>query len=261
VLLGRMPEVLLLVCSIGGLATLLKPLPGTRELSTRGRATLVLIVITVLTVFFAWAMSQISPAWANRYLLIAVPPLLLLATAGLSNSGRVGLVGLLLVSFMWVQDTAPVEKSNVRAISNQLAPSLQPGDLVITTQPESVAVVAYYMPPGVKIATLTGIRQDTGVWDWRDGVTRLDATTPQKDLAPLIDRLPVGRRVVLIQPIFWSIGAWQAPWTKLIRLRSHEWEQWLSNDSKLETIEQLPLSFSPPRPNPVQATLMMKTRQ
>jgi len=261
VLLGRTPQIILLVCAIGGLVTLLRPLPGTRSLSSVGRATLVLIVLAVLTVFFAWGMSQISPAWANRYLLIALPPLLLIATAGLANAGRVGLVGLLLVSILWLQDTAPVEKSNVRAISNQLTPSLRPGDLVIVTQPESIAVVAYYLPHGVQIATLTGIRKDTGVWDWRDGVTRLEATTPRKDLAPLVDRLPAGRRVVLIQPIFWALGQWQAPWTKLVRLRSREWEQWLSNDAQLQTIESLPLSFSPPRPNPVQALVMVKTRR
>ena len=35
--------------------------------------------LAVLTVALAWTLSQVSPAWANRYLAIALPPFLLLA--------------------------------------------------------------------------------------------------------------------------------------------------------------------------------------
>ena len=47
--------------------------------------------------------------------------------------------------------------------------------------------------------------------------TRLEATTPEKDLKPLIDSLPVGRRVVLVEPITWTLNRWRAPWTALVR--------------------------------------------
>jgi len=161
---------------------------------------------------------------------------------------------------MWAQDAAPVEKSNVRAVARDIGPSLAPGDLVISTQPETVPVLHYYLPEGLKYATLTGPLTDLGVWDWRDGVERLNATNPEKDLKPLIDALPAGRRVVLVEPITWTLNRWRAPWTKLVRIRSKEWSQYLSDFPNLKVTAIRPPDFTPPRPNPVQATVLVKTR-
>ena len=63
---------------------------------------------------------------------------------------------------------------------------------MISTQPETIPVLHYYLPDGLRYATLTGEQTDLGVWDWRDGVERLEATTPEKDLTPLIDSLEPG---------------------------------------------------------------------
>jgi hypothetical protein len=208
----------------------------------------------------AWTVSQASPAWANRYLAVALPPFLLLVAGALASARRLGLVGLVVVVIMWVQDTPPAEKSNVRAIAEAIGPSLAPGDLVISTQPESVPVLSYYLPDGVRYATLTGELTELGVWDWRDGVQRLEATTPEKDLQPVIDSLPAGARVVLVEPITWTLGRWRAPWTALVRIRSKQWAQALSNDPRLKAAAVHPAEFTPPRPNPVQATVMVKTR-
>ena len=255
VLLGRMPQIVLLICAGAGLLVLVK-----RPLSERGRAALCLAIIAALTPTIAWLLSQASPAWANRYLAVALPPFLLLAAGGLASARRLGLVGLVLVAIMWAQDAAPVEKSNVRAIAHNITPSLQPGDLVISTQPETIPVLHYYLPDGLKYATLTGAQTELGVWDWRDGVDRLKATTPEKDLKPVIDALPVGARVVLVEPITWTLNRWRAPWTALIRIRSKEWSQALSNEPWLEISSIQPTHFTPPRPNPVQATVLVKTR-
>jgi len=254
VLLGRMPQIVLLICAGAGLLVLLR-----RPLNERGRAVVCLAIIAVLTPALAWLMSQASPAWANRYLAVALPPFLLLAAGGLTYARRLGYVGLVLVVIMWAQDAAPVEKSNVRAIAHNIAPSLRPGDLVISTQPETIPVLHYYLPAGLRYATLTGPQTELGVWDWRDGVQRLDATTPEKDLKPVIDALAPGTRVVLVEPITWTLNRWRAPWTKLIRIRSKEWSQYLSNDAQLEVTAIQPTAFTPPRPNPVQATVMVKT--
>jgi hypothetical protein len=258
-LLGRIPQMVLLITAGAGLLAVLPGRDLAQRLTPRARSILVLTILTVLTCTLAWAMSQVSPAWANRYLAIGLSPLLLLAAGGLSYARRLGLVGLLLVVVMWAQDKPPVEKSNVRAVAEAIAPSLAPGDLVISTQPETLAVLHYYLPDGLEYATLTGVREDVGVWDWRDGVTRLDATSPEKDLAPVVNALPVGARVVLVQPIVWEVHGWRAPWTKLVRIRSKEWTQWLSNDLKLKVTAIVPADFTPPRPNPVQAMVMVKT--
>src|SRR3954453_5553294 len=255
VILGRMPEIVLLICAGAGLLTLWR-----RPLDERARAAIALLIIAVLTPTLAWTLSQVSPAWANRYIAVAIPPYLLLATGGLTYARRLGLVGLLLVVIMWAQDSAPVEKSNVRAVANAIAPSLAPGDLVISTQPETIPVLHYYLPKGLRYATLTGEQQDLGVWDWRDGVSRLQATNPAKDLAPLINSLKPGTRVVLVQPLTWTINRWRAPWTSLVRLRSKEWAQAISNDTRLQVTSIQPQDFTPPRPNPVQATVLVKTR-
>jgi mannosyltransferase len=256
-LLGRIPQIVLLICAGTGLLVLWQK---RAELGPKARAAVVLAILGVLTVVLAWVMSQVSPAWANRYFAIALPPFILLAAGGLAHAGRLGLVGLLLVVVMWAQDAAPVEKSNVRAVARDIGPSLAPGDLVISTQPETVPVLHYYLPKGLKYATLTGPLTDVGVWDWRDGVTRLKATNPDKDLKPLINSLPAGRRVVLVEPITWALNRWNAPWTKLVRIRSKEWSQYLSDFPNLKVTAIQPPEFTPPRPNPVQATVMVKTR-
>ncbi len=108
VLLGRMPQIVLLICAGAGLLALVK-----RPLSERGKVALCLAIIAVLTPTIAWLLSQASPAWANRYLAVALPPFVLLAAGGLASARRLGLVGLVLVVIMWAQDAAPVEKSNV----------------------------------------------------------------------------------------------------------------------------------------------------
>jgi mannosyltransferase len=260
-LLGRMPQIVLLICAGAGLLALLRRREAEQRLGEHGRAAVALLVIGVGTVVLAWTTSQVSPAWANRYLAVALAPFLLLVAGGLAHAGRLGLVGALLVVVMWSQDAAPVEKSNVRAIAHAVGPSLAPGDLVISTQPETVPVLRYYLPDGVRYATLTGSLTELGVWDWRDGVERLQATSPERALEPVIDALPAGTRVVLVQPITWTLNRWRAPWTSLVRIRSMEWAQHLSNDPRLQVAAIQPTRFTPPRPNPVQATVMVKTRQ
>jgi hypothetical protein len=256
VLLGRMPEVVLLICAGAGLLGMVR----TRPLSEQGRAALSLAIIAALTPTIAWLLSQASPAWANRYFAVAIAPYVLLVTGGLAYGRRLGVVGLLLVVIMWAQDKAPEEKSNVRAVTEAIGPSLAPGDLVISTQPETIPVLHYYLPDGLRYATLTGELDEFGVWDWRDGVERLQASNPRKDLEPVIDSLKPGTRVVLVQPIIWTLERWRAPWTKLVRLRSEEWAQALSNDTRLKVTAIEPQEFTPPRPNPVRATVMVKTR-
>jgi len=157
------------------------------------------------------------------------------------------------------EDAAEVLRT-FRPVMQAIDPSLRSGDLVISTQPETLAVIRYYAVDGLRYGTLTGGRKDVGVWDWRDGVDRLKATTPEKDLKPVIDALPVGARVVLVEPITWTLNRWRAPWTKLVRIRSKEWSQYLSDFPNLKVTAIQPPEFTPPRPNPVQATVLVKTR-
>jgi mannosyltransferase len=242
-LLGTMAHVGVLLVAGAGIVPLLARSAG--RLSPRGRLVATLLAIWLVTVVGAWLTSQVSPAWASRYLSVAVPPLLLLVAAGLAYTGRLGLIAALVIAIVWAGDGAPTEKSNVREISEVVGPSLRPGDLVVVTQPEQVPVLAFYLPEGLRYATLWGPVEDAGVTDWRDGVKRMRGTTPERYLEPLLDDLPTGSRVVLMEPVISNIGRWLAPWTELVRVRSTEWRQFISNDPRfvataVRPVEDLP---------------------
>jgi hypothetical protein len=252
-LLGTMAQAVLALAAGAGVVAL----AARRDAST----VLTLLGLGVATVALAWLASQASPAWAQRYFTIGLAPFLLAVAGGLAYAGRLGLAGLVLVAIIGIGDGAPSEKSNVRTVAEAITPSVAAGDLVVSTQPEQIPVLHYYLPDGLRFATLTGPLRDLGVTDWRDGVERLNATTAPRDLRPLLDRLPVGRRLILVQPSFHNLARWQAPWTKAVRLHSQEWEQYVSNDLRFRTVtSEPPPSEENDGPNAVAATVYVKTR-
>ncbi len=253
-LLGEVAYVALLLAGGAGLAAVLKR----RRSDPEARAAIALIIVAAGTIVIAWGASQASPAWAPRYLSVGVAPLLLLCALGLARAGRLGLVGLAIVALMWSGTTTRSEKSNVRSVAASLAPSVRPGDLVISTWPEQIPVLAHYLPDGLRWATVWGEVDDLGVTDWRDGVTRLRQTSAPLHLRPLLDALPPGRRLVLIQPTIYSLARWSAPWTGLVRLRSEEWARAISNDRRFRVAAIYPPSPWPEHPNPVKATVLLK---
>jgi hypothetical protein len=97
------------------------------------------------------------------------------------------------------------------------------------------------------------------VTDWRDGVDRLEATSARRDLEPILDALPRGRRLVLVTPIIFDDARWNAPWTKLVRLRSEEFSQYLGNDARFRPTTVYPPFPRKRGPNPVAATVLVKT--
>ena len=180
--------------------------------------------------------------------------------AGLAAARGLGILGLVIVSILWGYDVWPTTKSNVRDVAAAVGPSLSPGDVVVSTQPEQIPVLHHYLPPGLRYATLTGYVKDVGVTDWRDGVDRLEASSARRDLKPILDGLEPGRRLVLVTPIIFDMARWRAPWTKLVRLRSEEFSQYVTNDARFS-----PTAIYPPLPrkrgpNPVSATVLVKTK-
>jgi len=256
-MVGQFAQIALIMAAGAGLAQLWSRRGA--ALSPAGRASASLLAIGVLTVTVAWTLSQVSPAWANRYLAAGVAPLILAAAGGLANAGRLGIAGLIVAAALSAGDGAPDQKSNVRDVAQAIGPSLRAGDLVVSTQPEQVSVLAYYLPEGVRFATLTGALRDTGVTDWRDGTERLAATSARRDLAPLLDRLQPGQRLVLVEPVFYDLRRWKAPWTELVRLRSSEWTQYMSNDTRFAITATEPPEIER-RPNAVEATVYDKSR-
>jgi mannosyltransferase len=254
-LVGVMAQGVLAVTAGAGIAALVGR-PGER----RGRLALALLGLGVATLVLAWLSSQLSPAWANRYLSIALAPFLLPVAAGLAHAGRLGAVGLLAAAVLGLADPAPDVKSNVREVAREVAPSLRHGDVVLVTQPEQLPVLHYYLPRGLTWTTLTGPVPDVGVTDWRDGVQRLEASTPAEDLQPILDGMAPGSRLVLATPIFFEPDRWTAPWTRAVRLKTQEWRQHLSNDPRFRVMTIEPPPPAEPVSNPVQAIVYVKTR-
>lgn len=256
-LLGATPQYMLLLVTAAGLAPLVRgPVRGWRP---EARAALALVVACVVTLAVPWVLSQASPAWAQRYLAVGLAPLVLLAAIGLSRAGRLGVVALVMVALISISSNGPKTKSNVRSVAEAITPSLAAGDVVISTQPEQAPVLHYYLHgvAGLRWASLTGPLTDLGVTDWRDGTERLAATSPRKDLAPVLDGVTPGQRVVLVAPDFGILARWDAPWSSLVRSRSLAWEEAMRSDPRFRVI-----SVEPPNPvtraNEVRATVFVR---
>ncbi len=82
-----------------GLAGLLV---GPRLRGPKARAVLALLTMGLVALALAWVTSQISPAWATRYLSVLLGPLLLLGGAGLSRAGTLGLVVAAILAVLWL---------------------------------------------------------------------------------------------------------------------------------------------------------------
>jgi mannosyltransferase len=211
--------------------------------SPERKAVLATIVFGVAALVSAWISSQIEPAWANRYLGLLLGPLVLLAAAGMARAGRLGAVALALVLVIWVTHTGPEKKSNVEDVAAQIAPTLETGDIVIATQPDQIPALHYYLGPELSYATPIGHVSDPSVMDWRDALSRLRAAHPDKTLVPLLDRLPVGRQVVLVRPIVRDSDREVAPWIATIRDRSVEWGRALGSDERFRRVDAVPRSL------------------
>jgi hypothetical protein len=200
---------------------------------SRDRIERLLAVLVGGTVLIAWLSSQISPAWTTRYFAVILGPAVLLAAAIVTRAGRVGAVALIAVLFLWWGFGVRNEKENAKQIAAQLAPSIRPGELVVSTHPEQVPVLRYYLGGGLRWATTLGPVSDAQVFDWRDAVSRLKAAKPRATLDPLIESVPPGREFVVVEPVFRDYRAWQAPWTRLVWQRSLQWSALLQQDRRI----------------------------
>jgi mannosyltransferase len=206
------------------------------------------------TLVIAWTSSQIAPAWANRYLGVLVGPVLLLAAALVPRAGRYGLAALAVVLLFWIPFQPDTMKSNAAKLGALYAADVRPGDIVLSTQPEQVPVLAYYFGRDKAYATPLGPFPDTRIMDWRDVLGELEQASTATTLEPLIDDLPPGGRIFLIRPLVRDPRAWSAPWTSLVRTRSQEWAFALARDGRFRRTEQ----YFPPYTDLVRRPLVLE---
>lgn len=207
----------------------------------RRTAIVALGTMTLAALLSAFLASQLSPAWANRYFAVLLGPLILLGAGGLAASGRLGVAALVLLAILWLHPrTAAVNnKSDVHHVSVVVRPSLQPGDLVLSTHPEELPVLRYYLGRQYRYANAIGAVRDASIMDWRDAMDRFRHARPTPTERRLTRDLHPGQQVLLVLPIL-RTGSWHAPWTELVRRRSEQWERVMNRDRRMVRVGAMP---------------------
>jgi mannosyltransferase len=204
-----------------------------------------LAAAAALPPLLGWLLSQSNPAWTLRYLSVVVAPAFLLGAAGLARAGRAGLAVLAAVVLLWALAPIPTSTSDAAAIARGARPLLHPGDLVVSTAPGQVPVLAYYLPRDVRLASAFGPVADPGVADWRDALAHLRRTSVRGELLPLLARVPVGGAVLLVTP---APHPDPTPWARGVRARAAAEEAALFADPRFAPVAALPARATDPQP-------------
>ena len=231
---GDAPLLVFALVGGAGLASVL------RRRGDEERATVLTLAVTAaVTVLLAWLLSQLSPAWSTRYIAVVLGPLLLLAARGLVRARRLGLAAFVAVAFVWGGYSSSDNKENARQVSAAITASIRPGELVISTHPEQVPLLRYYLGARPRFATTLGLVADPQIFDWRDAVDRLSAARPRATLDALLATVPPGSEFVVVTPVFRDYRAWRAQWTHLVWRRSLEWTGLLQRDPRLRLVRHV----------------------
>jgi hypothetical protein len=240
----------------------------TRRLRSVGDADLarVLCAIGILTALVGWLVAQIEPSWTVRYLAVLVAPLLL-ATAGALASTRRGrwvigtacvlLAGWNLVGTLLPNPNAHYAKSNVAAVARAAAPQLKPGDVVVVTQTEQLAVLAHYLPRGLIYVTPTGPVADPYVVDWRNIIHRLQLASPCAAVGSVVAAAPVGTAVFEVNPMR-QLGASGSRWYRAVNAQVAGIDRLLATDPALVAVGSYDEAVRPKPYSPVVGELFRK---
>jgi mannosyltransferase len=96
--------------------------------------------------------------------------------------------------------------------------------------------------------------------DWRDALDRLKASRAATSFLPLLDRIPVGRRLMLVSPITDNPRSWRAPWTELVRRRGAQFGRALQADRRFRCNGYAPTFYKYGSTVSVRAVLCQKVR-
>jgi hypothetical protein len=117
-----------------------------------------------------------------------------------------------------------------------VAAEIRPGDLILTTHPEQVPVLRYYLGQGYRFATTLGPVADSQVMDWRDALKRIRSITPASQLEPVLASVRPGQHLVVVWPVFRDFRAWQSRWTRLVYLTSEVWTREIARDPRFRQV-------------------------
>ncbi len=231
-----------------------------------GQVARVLCAIGILTALGGWLAAQIEPSWTVRYLAVVVAPLLLAAAGALasSRSGRMVVAAMCVLLAAWSaigsllpNPNAAYAKSNAAAVAKAVAPQLAPGDVVVTTQTEQLAVLAHYLPKGLQYLTPTGPVRDPYVVDWRDIIARLQQAQPCQAIAPALDALPVGAHVLEVNPVR-RLGATGSAWYQAVNAQVAAVDRLIATDPSLRAVGSYQEALKPRPYSPVVGELFVR---
>jgi len=223
--------------------------------------------IGLLVLLAGWLVAQFDPSWTSRYLAVALGPLLLglAGVLGLTRLGRrvVAATTAILVCWSVIGSLLPdrnarYAKSNVAAVAAAARGILEPGDLVVVTQTEQVAVSAHYLPSWVHFVTPTGPVTDAHVVDWQDLVARLARADVCQAIAPSLDALATGGHVLVINPLA-RVGASGTKWSRTVNLEVEAINRFLLDDSGLAETASVAPGIAPRPYSAVTGLIFTKT--
>ncbi len=147
------------------------------------------------------------------------------------------MVALVLVCCFWVLDpraTSFDSKSNVASAARAVRSQVGSDALVLSTQPEQVPTLAYYLPRAGRFATPLGPVPDPRVVDWRNALERFRRTSVRSVLAPMLRSVTPGERVALVVPMSFV----KSPeWMVLIHRTSTSWTGYLMHDRRFALLK------------------------
>jgi hypothetical protein len=226
---GERVNVTLLAAAVVGLAPLFfVPKRGSRDWTSMW----VLIAIAVAGFAIARLGSVAGPSWVARYFASLVVPLLFLSALGAARARLVGLITILLcVGFLANAGSfAPSYKSDMRDVAGEVAPLMHAGDLVLVGQPEQTPLAWFYLPGGLRWATIEGRVSDPTTMNWSGALGRLQGAGPRATLQPLVASLRPGQQLLYVRPLTEGVENWRASWSMLVRRRSAQWGAILAGD-------------------------------
>jgi hypothetical protein len=237
-LAGPAPAMAFGLAATSGLVGLLI---GPRLRGPKARAVIALLCMGIVALALAWLSSQVSPAWATRYLAVLIGPLVLLGAGGLARAGALGAFVVVILVIFWANPRthALKTKSNAHTASVLVRDRLAPGDLVVAVHPEQGPVMHLYLPKGLRWANAMGPVADPRIMDWRNALDRLKAAKPKATADALIRTLRPNQRLLLVEPIIRG-ASWGAPWTSLVRTRAGQWQRRLEHDKRLSRVLAAP---------------------
>lgn len=162
-----------------------------------------LLVQTVATVASGWAFSMlVTPAFTHRYLMVALPGVLLMLSLAAASHRYLATVVVSLVVLMAVYSAVILSgrphdyKSRAVEIALAIDDHRSSGEQVtVVAADTSLPPVAYYLaedlPTPVHFITFRGVVEDPTIVDWRDSADAMRAWRPEQALNQVVPQSDV----------------------------------------------------------------------